>query len=205
MAGLPYKNGLNPVKYGKAAEYSAAMNVYRTSVANAAIYFGAPVRLTANGAVVVATSATEDVLGVAVGGFWFDKTSKKPVESRYVPAATSSARGVYNGIRFTTGAEGAGAGVMVIDDLDQVYAVKFTTSVPMTALSDNADIVNSGGDTVTGISNFRASIGGDADSLLEIVGVLRTEEFITATSTGGNGINDWAAPETVALVKLRKN
>ena len=203
MAGLPFKKGLNPVSYGKAADYSAAVRSYQTSTGNSAIYAGDPVRLTATGLVELATSATEDVLGVAVGGFWFDATSKKPVESRHVPANTSSANGVYNGVRFKAGA--AGAGVRVIADLDQVYAIKFTTSVPQTALSDNADIVGSGGSTVTGQTSVAASIGGDADSLLEIIGVLKSEEFVTASAGGGTGVNDWDSPETVALVKLRKN
>jgi len=208
MAGIPFKSGLVPVNYGKAADYSAAVNTYRVAAGYAtAIFSGAPVAVSTNGYATIATSAThgQAVIGVCQGAFWIDPTTKKPVESRYLPAGTSSASGSYNGVNF--GANAAPA-IKVIDDLDQVYAIKCVSSIAIAKLNDNLGIsptAATGGNTVTGQSSVKASTAGDADSLLQCVGVFKADEFITATSAGGSGVNDWGAPNTVVLVKLRKN
>jgi len=98
MAGLPFKKGLVPVQNGKGAPYNGGFDVFQTSVGSGAIYHGDLVFLTANGYAIAPTSSnyptsTTQLLGVAVGSFWIDPTSKLPVEQRYKPASTSSAPG----------------------------------------------------------------------------------------------------------------
>lgn len=213
MAGLPYKRGLTPVNLGAAADYSAAIENYRTSAATGAIYSGDVVVLNANGYVEKASAAasvgSDDFLGVMVGAFWIDPTTRKPQESRYLPANTSSANGTYNGTRFDAGdANYRGAAVKVINDLNQNYAAKANTSVDIASLGDRAKMdfsTGTGGSTVTGQTSAAVQVSGtNAGSPMKVVGVLNAEDIPEVyTSAGGTNVNDWGAAETVLIVRLQ--
>lgn len=201
MAGLPFKGGFNPVGLDGSARFSGAVRVYQTSVANGAIFSGDPIYITPNGKAVagVAPTSTTNVIGVAVGGFWIDPTTKQPQESKNIPATTSSAAGVYNGINFTAD---AGAGVKVVLK-DQLFAVKANTSITQAKIGDRLEIVRTGGNAITGISNATVSVAGGVVDNAVVVDVFRASEYGTPTSAGGSNVNDWGSPETVVVVKLR--
>lgn len=206
MAGLQYKKGLVPVQNGNAGAWTGGFEVFQTSVGSGAIFAGDPVFRTANGFVIAPTStnfptSTTELAGVAIGAFWIDSTSKQPVEKLYKPASTSSAVGKYNGIHFKSGA--GGPGIKVITDRDVVYGIKALASVAIAKLGDRLEFRVSAGSTTTGRSGGRCSIAGGVTDILRCVGVLRADEFGITSTTGGTNVNDWAAPETVVLVKLR--
>jgi len=208
MAGLPFKRGLVPVQGGQAASYNGQVRVYRTSVAQAsAIFEGDLLVLTATGRVQTASQTTSvpgaKVVGVALGGFWIDPVSKKPVEQRFIPASTSSGKGVYQGINFTAD---AGPAVKVATDLNIDYAIKFDTSVPITSLGDRADVKGDGGSTISGQTSITATVSGaNAGSPLKIVDLFRAEDVAARTSVGGTNVNDWGSPETVVLVNIQSD
>jgi hypothetical protein len=196
MAGLPLKEGLNPVNRDGAAAYTGGFATYQTSVGAPAMFSGDPVAASPTGKVVLATSAGQNILGVAVGYFWVDPTSKTPVESNHKPASTSSQTGIYQGINFT---DDAGPGVKVITDLNQMYAIKSTTSVPATALKDKIQFVRTGGNTTTGRSNGQVSISTPVSTdILRVEGVMRAQEYVS----GGTVDNNWNVANTVVLVRL---
>ena len=201
MAGIPFKGGFNPVGLNGSAKFNGAVQVYQTSVGAGAIFAGDPVYLNANGNIEagIAPTSTTNVVGVAIGGFWIDPTTSQPVESKNIPASTSSAAGVYNGINFTAD---AGPGVKVVAK-DQLFAVKANTSITRAAVGDRLNIVRTGGNATTGISNATVSVAGAATDSAVVVDVFRTSEYATPTSAGGTAVNDWGAPETVIVVKLR--
>lgn len=197
MAGLPYKAGLIPVNKGGKGQVQGALESFQTSVAAPAMYSGDPVAISPNGMVVLATSAGQNLLGVIEGFFWIDPTSKQPTESRYKSASVSSANGLYNGIRFKSGA--GGPGVKVITDTEQLYAVKATTSVAITKLGDKIAWVRTGGSTVTGQSNGAVSIATPTSVMfLRVKGVLRAQENVSGATVD----NDWGVDDTVVLVEL---
>ena len=202
MAGVPFKNGFNPVGLDGSAKFSGAIRTYQTSVAAGAIFAGDPVFLNANGNVEagIAPTSASNVIGVAVGGFWIDPTTKQPVESKFIPANTSSASGTYNGINFTAD---AGPGVKVVPSSDNLFAVKALSSVQRVAVGDRLEIVNSAGNTATGISGARVSIAGAVTDPVVVHGVFRTTEYAGTSTTGISTVNDWGAPETVLIVSLR--
>lgn len=203
MAGIPYKNGFNPVSLDGAVKYTGSQRIFQTSVAAGAIFAGDPVFLNANGNVEagVTPTSTTNCIGVAVGGFWIDPTTKQPVESRYIPANTSSAAGVYNGINFTADA-GPGVKVVLAGD-EQVFAVKSENSVARSAIGDRISLATSAGNTATGQTGTRVSAATNAVSPVVVADVLRADEYLaTPSSAGGTAVNDWNAPETVILVKL---
>lgn len=202
MAGIPYKNGLNPVTIGGSSKLTGAIEVYQTSAAAGAIFTGDPVYLNANGLVEagITPTSTTNCVGVAVGGFWIDPTTSQPVESKFIPANTSSANGTYNGVNFT--AE-AGPGVKVVSRRDQLFAVKALASVAQTFRGDRIDLETAAGSTITGQTGTRVEASANPLSPVIVQDVFKTSEYGTPTSAGGTAVNDWDAPETVLIVRLR--
>ena len=204
MAGLPYKTGLNPVNRGGNGVVQGILRVAQTSVAAPAMFKGDPLAISPNGAVVLAVSSGQQIIGVAQGFFWLDPTTGQPVESRHKPASTSSRAGLYDGIRFKAGAATAGAAVRYIDDLDQEYAVRATTSVAVAKLGDKMAWVRTGGSTTTGQSNGKVSIQTPTSAMfLRVAGVLRAQENIITSALGQATVdNDWGTTSTVVIVKI---
>ena len=82
--------GLLPNRTAGSGPNNGGMTTYRVGAsAPSAIAFNDPVALT-NGVIAPATATSDYPLGVACGFQWVDPTTKLPVWSKHVPAATSS-------------------------------------------------------------------------------------------------------------------
>lgn len=111
---------------------------YPVASGAAAMFKGMMVTLNTNGTVVPAAAAA-DFLGVAAGFEFIDAQGKPNLQPNW-PAA-----------QVTQGAQNGWA--WVYDDIDTVYEVQASGSIAVTAIGDQADVVNvASGNTATGLS-----------------------------------------------------
>jgi len=122
----------HPTGLDRAKKYAIASG-YAT-----ALFKGQMVTLNTNGTVTTAAGAA-DFLGILAGVEFIDATGKPNLQPNW-PAA-----------QVTQGA--ANAVAWVYDDIDTVYEVQANGSVALTAIGDQADVVNvSSGNAATGLS-----------------------------------------------------
>ena len=222
MAGVPFKGGLVPVGNLSASPYTGQILSYQMEggsdgTLSAAAYTGQLMKVDANGFLepVAAGDGVGDfagIVGVAVGFFWVDPTSKQPVFSNYAAAGQSTADGDIDGVRLRAANNNSSIGVKIAPATpDALFAIKSEDTVGVTGASNTTGLGqfanlknNDAGSTVNGRSSAVADMGSatSANSELRIVNVLRTEDYIAPSDSGGTLENYWGEAETVVIVKL---
>jgi len=113
-----------------------------------------------NGYVVKFLPATHAAaLGVFNGCSYVDPTTGKPIFSNYYPGSVNITQGVIQ--------------ADVIDDPNQLFIIQADASVVQANIGKNADVIGSGGSTITGVSTMELNSNTIADTAalnLKIVG-----------------------------------
>jgi hypothetical protein len=113
-----------------------------------------------NGSVVKFLPATHAAaLGVFNGCNYVDPTTGKPIFSNYYPGSVNITQGVIQ--------------ADVIDDPNQLFIIQADASVVQANIGKNADVIGSGGSTITGVSTMELNSNTIADTAalnLKIVG-----------------------------------
>ena len=120
-------------------------------------------------------------LGVFNGCFYIDPTSGKPTWKNYYPGSVNITEG-----KITAD---------VIDDPSQLFIIQADEDIEQADIGKNADVVGTGGSTVTGVSSMEldsSTIADNAARNLKIVGLWNVP---------GNALGDYA----VVVVKINEH
>lgn len=182
--GVNAPNGLVPVNTGNGNTWNGQYNQYAiTATYNSSIYTGDPVTLGTAGTVIVAV-ASQSVLGVFVGCEYQISSNKATIRFPYWPANP----GVVSGTQ---------PYAFVIDDPRVRFSVQecsttAASGTPLTqaVIGNNANIVLSTGNTVSGQSRAFLDNTTSATTLLGMVKIVALDPGITlgvASTAGTSG------------------
>lgn len=140
--------GLRPYRMRGAAYKSGGFNSYRT-VNNlpTTIFRGDPVMLK-TGTVTLADGGTSPVLGVFWGAAWWDPTTGRRVDGKYIPSGTSTAQVIDGQNRPVA---------LVIDDPNATFLITCDATVSAGDIGMNfntsvSSVAGGGGSTLVGLS-----------------------------------------------------
>jgi hypothetical protein len=138
MANVLEKFGLRPTRQLNGSPFINAQNRYRISANNTtAIFQGDLVIPTTSGTITRYVAGTSTaVVGVFNGCFYTDPTTQKPTWKNYYPASTNA----------------SDITAFVIDGPNTVFEINASGVIAITGLFSNYDVVNTTGNTQTGIS-----------------------------------------------------
>jgi len=207
-----FKTGLTPISRNGAAD-SGQVNYYRIkNGGTTTFYAGAPVRVSANGVLQLASNTTNPV-GVFAGGMWIDPTSKRITRSLYVPSGTSTRTGSIDGLY--TGTPGWGGVIaQVYDDPAQLFCIPALTSIPASSFGAFAvagDIAS--GSSYSQRSNVALSLATGtslANAMFRIIGVATYDNEVgamvsAAPTPSGDLTNTWGVETTRVNVIFAKH
>jgi hypothetical protein len=181
MANVDKAFGLRPLgnlsATGSQKQYGYEINDDQSG----AIFQGDLVTIVGGYVVKFAPGTHAAALGVFNGCFYVDPTTGKPTWKNYYPGS----------VNITTGKIVAD----VIDDPSQLFLIQADEDIVQADIGKNADVVGTGGNTVTGVSSMELDSSTIADTAalnLKIVGLWNVP---------GNALGDFA----VVVVKINEH
>ena len=181
MANVDKAFGLRPLG-NLSATGSQKQYGYEIADSQAGVIYQGDLVTIVNGYVVKFAPATHAAaLGVFNGCFYIDPTTGKPTWKNYYPGS----------VNITEGKIVAD----VIDDPNQLFIIQADEDIEQADIGKNADVVGTGGSTVTGVSSMELDSSTIADTAalnLKIVGLWNVP---------GNALGDYA----VVVVKINEH
>lgn len=145
MSASKALNGFHPSRMRGSGANSTGMSRYQiVQGTNLAMYSGDLLKLSA-GYVTPITTTTDYAIGVLEGVRYVDKTSKKPIWSRYINSSVSS--------------DDSLTYALVHDNMDSTFVVQADASLSIGDLMNNFNVTLGSGSTVTGQSGFGIKVG----------------------------------------------
>lgn len=181
MANVDKAFGLRPLG-NLSATGSQKQYGYEIADTQAGVIYQGDLVTIVNGYVVKFDAGTHAAaLGVFNGCFYIDPTSGKPTWKNYYPGSVNITEGKII--------------ADVIDDPSQLFIIQADEDIEQADIGKNADVVGTGGSTVTGVSSMEldsSTIADNAARNLKIVGLWNVP---------GNALGDYA----VVVVKINEH